>query len=169
MEHHVGPIFKYAQEGCLVDVGHDWTKEEIITSAQRGPHISALDPEAIAIIRSEVEDKVREGFAEIVTLDKIEHLLGTDEWVHLKILPLAMVPHKSRHFRAVLDTLFQLRLAGMIIPSVNDDTVVTVPQHSMRKLGSVLPHLIEAVAVAPEGDDDIMFSKLDIKTTIGAW
>ena len=119
------------------------------------------------MMHKEVEEKVRDGFAEIVFLDEIEGLLGTEEWKHLKISPLAMVPHKSRKYRAILDLSFILKLHGMTVPSVNDNTVMTAPQHSMSQLGSVLPRLIAAVASAPVEDENIMFSKLDIKD--GFW
>ena len=78
-----------------------------------------------------------------------------------------MVPHKSRRFRAILDLSFSMKIHGMEIPSVNGNTVVTAPQHSMSQLGSVLPRLIESVARAPVEQGNMMFSKLDIKD--GYW
>ena len=51
------------------------------------------------MIHSEVDVKVRDGFAELVFLDEIEHLLETAEWAHLKISSISMVPHKSRKYR----------------------------------------------------------------------
>ena len=98
---------------------------------------------------AEVAEKVREGYATVLYLDEIEHLLETEEWDHLKISSLAMVPCKSRIFRAILDLSFELRVFGMTIPSVNKVTVVTAPQHSIHSLGTVLPRLIKAVATAP--------------------
>ena len=138
-----------------------------MAAAKRGPHVSALAPDAIAMMHTEVEAKVKEGFAEVVYLDEIEDLLETEEYSELKISPLAMVPHKSRKFRAILDLSFRLKLLGMDIPSVNEATNITAPQHSMRNLGSVLPRLIAAVAAAPLSDGAMVFSKLDIKD--GFW
>ena len=84
--HPAGPmLLQYAQRGCPVDVGRPWSKEEILLAAERGPHKSALDPAAIAMMHDEVREKVKGGFAEIVYLDEIEHLLGTEEWSHLKL------------------------------------------------------------------------------------
>ena len=60
-----------------------------------------------------------------------------------------------------------LKIHGMVVPSVNENTVITAPQHSMSQLGSVLPRLIAAVASAPVEDGNIIFSKLDIKD--GYW
>ena len=43
LAHPAGPLLlEYAREGCPVDVGRPWTKEEIMTAAERGPHKSAL-------------------------------------------------------------------------------------------------------------------------------
>ena len=166
--HPAGPLLlQYAQDGCPVDVGRPWSKEEILTAAKRGPHKSALEPDAITMMHAEVQDKVKEGFAEVVYLDEIEGALGSGKWEHLKISPLAMVPHKSRKYRAILDLSFSLKVFGMTIPSVNEETIITAPQHSMRQLGSVLPRLINAVATAPVNKGNMVFSKLDIKD--GYW
>lgn len=168
MLHPAGPLLlHYAREGCPVDVGRPWSKDEIMTAARRVPHKSALEPDAIDMMHAEVKDKIKEGFVEMVYLDEIEDALGSDKWEHLKISPLAMVPHKSRKYRAILDLSFSLKLFGMTIPSVNEETVVTAPQHSMRELGSVLPRLIQAVATAPVDKGNMVFSKLDIKD--GYW
>ena len=67
-----------------------------MTAAERVPHKSALAEDAIVIMHREVENRVKDGYAEVVYLDEIEHLLGTEAWQHLKISPLAIVPHKSR-------------------------------------------------------------------------
>jgi len=139
----------------------------VLAAAERGPHVLALVLEAIAMMHAEVEDKVKEGFAKVVYLDSIDHLLGSNEWAQLKISPLAMVPHKSRKFRTILDLSFSLKVFGMEIPSVNEATYITAPQQSMRNLGLVLPRLIAAVAAAPAHERDMFFSKLDIKD--GFW
>jgi len=120
-------LLEYARNGYPVDVGRRWSMTEILAAAKRGPHISALVLEAVEIILAEVAIKFREGYATVVYLDEIEHLLETGEWAHLKISPLAIVPHKSRRFRAILDISFEMRVFGMTIPSVNEATVVTAP------------------------------------------
>ena len=79
--HPAGPILlEYARNGCPVDVGQNWSRVDIMAAAERGPRISALVPESTAIMHEEVEAKVKEGFATVVYLDKIEHLLEPDEW-----------------------------------------------------------------------------------------
>ena len=43
LAHPAGPLLmEYAREGCPVDVGRPWSKLEIMTAAERGPHKSAL-------------------------------------------------------------------------------------------------------------------------------
>ena len=134
-------------------------------AARRGPHSSALAPEAITMMHAEVEDKVKEDFAEVIYLDSIDHFLGTEEWVKLKIFPLAMVPHKSRKFRAILDLSFGLQVFGMTIPPVNEATHITAPQDIIKNLGSVLPRLI--AVVAPASDGVMVFPNSTSKTDFG--
>ena len=58
--HPAGPILlKYVRHGCPVDVGWNWSRVEIMAAVERGPHISTLAPEAIAMIHEEVEAKVK--------------------------------------------------------------------------------------------------------------
>ena len=64
---------------------------------------------------------------------------------------------------AILDLSFQLRLAGYTLLSVNDATKACAPEEAINQIGTVLPRLIEAMAMAPEDDGPIMFSNLDIK------
>jgi len=62
--HPAGPmLLQYARDGSPVDVGRVWTNQEILAAAYRGPHVSALIPEAIAMMHAEAEDKVKKGFA----------------------------------------------------------------------------------------------------------
>ena len=54
----------------------------------------------------------------------------------LKVSPLAMIPHKSRLFRAILDLSFAIRLAsGKIIELVNETTKKTAPQGAIDQPG----------------------------------
>jgi len=156
--HPLGPmLLQYAQDGCPVEVGRVWSKAEILAAAERGPHMLALLPESIEVMHAEVAVKVKEGFMEVLYLDEVEHLLGMDEWRQLKISPIAMIPHKSRKFRGILDMSFELKVHGMTIPSVNAATNITAPQYIMRNLGCVLPRLIAAVVAAPVCDGSMVF------------
>ena len=80
----------------------------------------------------------------------------------LKLSRLAMIPHKSRKYRAILDLSFALRIAGFQLPSVNDATKNTAPEEAIDQIGTVLPRIIEAFATAPPGEY-IQLMKLDIK------
>ena len=104
-------------------------------------------------------DKVAKGQARVVLWDDIKDTPPQQ----LKISPLAMVPHKSRAFRAILDLSLSLRLAdGSSVTSVNDSTTKTAPYGAIDQLGHSLMRIIHALA---ELDDDakVFFAKFDIK------
>ena len=45
LNHPAAPLLKeYASQGCPVDVGRDWTLEELEAAMKKGPHASALEP-----------------------------------------------------------------------------------------------------------------------------
>ena len=149
---------EYARLDCPVSIGQDWTSEELEAAAQRGPHVFSLEPDDIAQIQIEAKDKEKQGFANIYSWEKLKQNLPPN----LKLSPLAMIPHKSRTYRAILDLSFLLKISGYSIPSVNEATNKCAPEEAMNQLGSVLPRVIEALAFAPEDGGDIMMSKLDI-------
>ena len=65
--HPAAPLLvEYARKGCAVSVGRDWTLNELEAAVSRGPHVSALEPDAIAQIQIEAREKVKQGFAKIV-------------------------------------------------------------------------------------------------------
>ena len=85
----------------------------------------------------------------------------------LKISPIAMIPHKSRLYRAILDLSFKLRLqGGSVIPSVNETTKKTAPHGAIDQLGHSLTRLIHAFAQASP-DERVFMAKWDIKD--GFW
>ena len=50
-QHPAAPMLReYAAKGCPVSVGRDWTLKELEAAAERGPHRSALEPDAIATV-----------------------------------------------------------------------------------------------------------------------
>ena len=51
---------KWATEGCPVDTGPQWTVDQIKAALQRGPHLSAMKPEAMAAFREEVASKLEQ-------------------------------------------------------------------------------------------------------------
>jgi hypothetical protein len=132
-------------------------------AVERGPHVSALQPEAIEQLKTEVAEKVRVGQCRVVEWDNIKD----DPPEQLKISPLAMIPHKSRQFRAILDLSFKIRLKnGDIIPSVNETTTLEAPAGAIDQLGQSLQRIIHAFAEADE-NAKIFMAKFDIKD--GFW
>lgn len=156
-------LLKYATRGCPADCGDDWTLEQMEAAIQRGPHPSAYNEGAAEQLRQETAEKVAQGFAKVVRWSEIK----TNPPTNLKISPVAMIPHKSRKYRCILDLSFELRYMGQLLRSVNDATTKQAPQEAMGELGTVLDRLIDAVAHANPQDGEIRFSKLDIKD--GFW
>ena len=94
-------------------------------AVERGPHQSALTPEALAHFAEEARVKVEKGQARLVMWDDIKD----DPPPELKISPIAAVPHKSKPYRSILDLSFTLRLKnGGVVNSVNDTTEKVAPQ-----------------------------------------
>ena len=85
----------------------------------------------------------------------------------LKISPLEIIPHKSTKYRAILDISFALEVAGWDLPSVNKSTKETAPDEALEQVITVMPHIIEALTIAPLLEETIHFSTLDIKD--GFW
>ena len=133
-------------------------------AVERGPHQSALDPEAMKYFEKEVLDKVAQGQARLVNWDDIKH----DPPPQLKVSPIALIPHKSRMFRAILDLSYaiQLRTGEIAVPSVNSTSVKTAPAGAIDQMGHALTQLIHAYAQAPP-DARIFAAKWDIKD--GFW
>jgi hypothetical protein len=128
----------------------------------KGAHPSARVGDAAAQLRKETMEKVKQGQAQIVQWDDIKH----DPPKELKISPVAMIPHKSRGYRAILDLSYSLQLAERQLPSVNETTVKTAPRGAIDQMGHVLSRIVHAFAEA--GDDrKILMAKWDIKD--GFW
>ena len=91
LDHPAAPLLKeYASQGCPVDVGRDWTLEELEAAVEKGPHSSALEPDAIEQIQVEARDKAKQGFAKIYTWEWLKK--NIHKHPHLKLSPLAMIP-----------------------------------------------------------------------------
>ena len=129
---------------------------------KRGNHVSAKQPDAVAAYQVEIAEKIKKGQARVVLWDDIKD----NPPKQLKISPLAMVPHKSRIFCAILDLSFSLRMSTHYIPSVNESTDKVSPDETLDQMGTVLPRVIAAVAQTAE-DEVVYFAKYDIKD--GFW
>ena len=164
LSHPAGPLLlRYATQGYPVECGQPWTKAEMRAAVEKGPHISALDPDAARQFRAKAAEKEQQGVCKIVKWDDVKD----DPPTQLKISLLAAVPHKLQTFRAILDLSYQLQVCGQRLLSVNESSVRLAPPQALDQMGDALPRLIEAMANAPESDGDIVFSKLDIKD--GYW
>ena len=64
---------QYATKGCPVKMGRHWTKEEIHVAVERGNHVSARSPEAIAAYQDKISKKIKKGHARVVLWDNIKH------------------------------------------------------------------------------------------------
>ena len=100
-------------------------------TVEKGPHVSALEPDAIAQIQIEAREKEAQGFARIYLREELKCCLPAK----LKLSPLAMIPHKSRKYCAILDLLFALLVAGFKLPSVNDTSNGGRPWRQWPRLG----------------------------------
>ena len=132
-------------------------------AVERGPHRSAMSPQALAHFAEEIKEKLRTKQARLVAWDDIKD----DPPPQLKISPIAAIPHKSKAFQSILDLSFRLRLKnGGVLSAVNDTTVKTAPKGAIYQLGDCLSRIIHAFA---EVDDDakIFMAKWDIKD--GFW
>ena len=74
-------------------------------------------PEIIEQHMQEIEDKIKRSKSRSLSGKNKKKLL-----MKLKLSSLAMVPHKSRLYRAILDLSFILKLAECDVPLVNDTT-----------------------------------------------
>ena len=162
--HRAAPLLhSYSIHGCPVDCGRPWEKEEILAAIHRGAHISAKEPAARAYLLQQAIQAVEDGFAKLITLGEIIDQLPEN----LKISPVAMVPHKSRDYRVILDLSFCLRFGKGEIPSVNSATAIMSPQKSMAELGQVVRRMISTLANNYDPNKPFKFAKVDIKD--GFW
>ncbi len=165
LDHVAGRLLKeYAENGCTVDTGPNWSMEQILTALERGPHQSAYAEGAPAFLQQETAEKVEHKFAKLVKWGDIKSNLPPN----FKLSPVAMVPHKSKLFRVILDLTFQLkRKDGTLWESVNSATTKHARQESMSQLGSVVRRLVATMADHYDPNKPFAFSKLDIKD--GFW
>ncbi len=136
---------------------------EIEAAIERGPHQSAMEPDALEHFAEEVSNKVNRGQARVVLWDNIK----SNHPRHLKVSPVAVIPHKSRAYRSILDLSFKLCLEdGGIVESVNNTTEKWAPRGAIDQLGHSLKRLIHAFAEA-DNDAVILMAKWDIQD--GFW
>ena len=130
---------------------------------QRGPHVSAKESAAMEQLAHKIVEKVAANQARVVLWDEIKASPPSK----LKISPIAMIPHKSRGYRAILDLSFRLRLSdGSHVLSVNESTTLSAPRGTIDQLGHTLSCIIHAFTEThPEAS--IFMAKFNIKD--GFW
>jgi hypothetical protein len=69
--HPFAATLKEWEQGVPVDCGEPWAPEAIRLAVERGPHRSALTPDAMALIEEEIQYQIAAGFSEIVMWDDI--------------------------------------------------------------------------------------------------
>ncbi len=71
--HPAGALLaEWATMGCPTRTGRPWTKEEIWEAVERGPHQSALSPDAIVHFAEESAAKIKAGQAKLVLWNNIK-------------------------------------------------------------------------------------------------
>ena len=115
---------EYVTIGCPTKTGKCWTMEDLEAAIKVGPHISVLDLEAMEKLQAEAAEKEALGQAKVVLWEDIKK----NPPKALKISQIAMIPHKSRKFGAILDLSYTIKLMQRIIQSVNDTITKMAPQ-----------------------------------------
>ena len=162
--HEFGPTLEeYAVRGVPVDCGEDWSREEIEAAVERGPHPSALTPEALELFAEDIEKQVTSGFSRIVLWEDIKDNLPAK----LKISPTAVVPQHNRRGRIILDLSFAVRVGKELIrQAVNDSTAQLSHPAALTQLGETMPRILNFLAHAPS-EYPIYLSKYDVSD--GYW
>ena len=123
---------EYATVRYPTKTGKSWTMEDLEAAIEMGPHVSALDPETMKQLQLKVTEKEALGQAKLVLWEDIKK----DSQKVLKISRTAMIPHKLRKFRAILDLSYTIKLMQRIIKAVNDTTTKTPPRGQWTKWGT---------------------------------
>jgi hypothetical protein len=160
LKHEAANILReWEHFGCPTMAGRDWTLAETHAAIDRGPHKSALKPDAIEHFAEEVANKATKGQALVILWDDIK----ANHPRHLKVLPVAAISHKSRAYCSILDLSFALRLAdGSVVESVNDITTKLAPRGAINQLGHSLKRIIHAFAEV-EDNAVVLMAKWDIQ------
>ncbi|KAI2511269.1 adenylate kinase [Fragilaria crotonensis] len=163
-------------DGVPVACSPPWTQVAINTAVARGPHTSALTPDARQLVMEEMAYQVAAGFSEIVLWSDVQALQPE----HLKVSPLAVIPQVGRRGRLLLDLSFAVQAATSggkrarrartvtdpLAPSVNDTTTKLSPAYPVKEVGRVLVRLLRFMAAVP-AEETINFAKIDLSD--GFW
>ena len=97
MSHPFGAQLASWTTGVAVDCGAEWTREAVELAVARGPHPTAIAPDAAALVHEDIECQVKAGFTETVFWDETKDNLPAP----FKISPVAVIPQTGRRGRIV--------------------------------------------------------------------
>jgi hypothetical protein len=162
-----GALLEYATGGCPVNTGKNWTAEMVKTAVQRGAHVSALVSEAMEQLLTEALEKEKKGQCKIVDYEELNRKGLPPQ---LKISRIAMIPHKSRLFRAILNLSFRIKLQdGSYIPSINETTTLEAPAGAIDQMGHELDRVIHAFAEADMRMQKFSWTSKTLRIVFGVW
>eukprot|EP00957_Ditylum_brightwellii_P122468 9338820-Ditylum_brightwellii.AAC.1 len=95
-------LLHWSQEGVEVDCRPRWSRAAVLAAVTRGPHMSALMPEAINLVHEDVAYQVRAGFCQVIPWERLKDNLPE----HLKVSLVAVISQIGRRGRIILDLSF---------------------------------------------------------------
>ena len=142
-DHEAIPLLQgYTRDGFPVDCGDDLSREHTELMLQHGPHQSDLAKKAVCQLHQETTDKITHKNSRMVKSGDIKNKISQK----LNISPVAMIPHKSKPYRCILDILFTLFNKGVKSVSVNGKTKNMALPEAMAQLGLVLKRMIHTMS-----------------------
>ena len=130
---------------------------------QSGPHQSDLTKKAGRQLRQDTADKIAHKHACVLKWGDIKDKIPQK----LKISPVAMIPHRSKPYRCIIDLSSTLFNKGVNLASVNDKTKNMERPENINQLGLVLKRMIQTMAKYCHHGLPIKISKIDAKD--GFW
>ena len=163
LEHPMADLLlSYAEEGCTVDCGEDWSTEQMQKAIDDGSHIKPSDTAEAEYAWKEASQKQEEGYCTTLRWSDI----SDKHPKQLKVSPIAAIPHKSRPFRVIQNLSNRIKINKVEMASVNDTTKRIAPKEALHCIGQAVPRILHAVASAPISKP-VLFSKADIQD--GFW
>ena len=167
-------LVEWSVVGVPTQCGPDWPETVIRRACEIGPHVSALTPENVALIWSEIEYQLAARFVRKVTEKELFSLIGIKP---IKVSRLAVVPQTNRRGRLILNLSADVdmgrvkvkgkrRLRPWVHPSVNETTTPAEDQAAVQALGKARPALFRFMFDVP-CTWEIKWQKVDLSD--GFW
>ena len=85
-------LSRWSQQGVDVNCGPRWSRAAVMLAIGKGPHISAMVPDAMKLVHEDVQYQVDAGFCEVCTWEDLKQ-----KWPeNLKVSPVAVIPQTGR-------------------------------------------------------------------------